>query len=386
MTLPDPITIARDLVARPSVSSPDPAHDQSNLAVIDRLASFCEEVGAHVEIMKTGEGKANVIATLGPRDVPAGLILSGHTDTVPYDEGKWESDPFALTEREGRLYGLGSADMKAFFASALHAASAFDPDRLRAPIVILGTADEESTMDGVRALVAAGRVLGKRAVIGEPTSLVPVRMHKGIMMEKIRIDGRSGHSSDPALGANAIEGMHLVIDAIMKLREELGVRHRDEGFSVPEPTMNLGAISGGDSPNRICAHCELLIDVRMTPSMTPKAVRAALAEALGNALQARPDLTLSFVPMIADVPAFEVAADAAITKSSEQRSGAASRSVLFCTEAPFMMELGIESIVMGPGSIDVAHQPNEFTTRADLGRATEIYRGMIEDFCFEETP
>ena len=188
------------LIGQPSISSPDLRHDQSNLGVIQRLAEWAENLGFRVEIDPVGPGKANLIATLGASrsaDQTGGLVLSGHTDTVPCNPELWSSDPFTATERDDRIYGLGSADMKAFFALILEAAARFDIKDLQRPLVLLGTADEESSISGARQLLAQQRRLGRQAVIGEPTGLKPIRMHKGVMMESITVHGRAGHSSNP---------------------------------------------------------------------------------------------------------------------------------------------------------------------------------------------
>ena len=317
-----------------------------------------------------------------PRDGPGGLVLTGHSDTVPFDAERWATDPLELVEDErGRLFGLGSADMKGFFAAALHAASRFRAGQLKEPLVLLATADEESTMNGARALLEAGRPTATRAVVGEPTSLTPVRMHKGILMQAVRIQGRSGHSSDPANGASALEGMHRVLGELLALRAELQAAHRDEAFRVPIPTLNLGRIEGGDSPNRICGSCHLTFDLRLLPSMDPPAIRAALAERLdqlfeGEALEVA-------LESLTDVPPFETPADAPLVRAAEELSGQPSRAVMFCTESPFFRAMGMETIVLGGGSIDVAHQPNEHTSRGDLERAAELYAQLIQRFCVE---
>ena len=163
---------------------------------------------------------------------PGGLVLAGHTDTVPFDEGRWRSDPLGLSERDQRLYGLGSTDMKGFFPLAIAAAEAFRDTPLQQPLILLATADEESSMNGARALAAAGRPKARAAIIGEPTSLVPVRMHKGIMLEAVRVTGRPGHSSNPELGNSALEAMHAVMGDRSGLGEALvllGDVHRDRG-------------------------------------------------------------------------------------------------------------------------------------------------------------
>jgi acetylornithine deacetylase len=194
------------LIAAPSVSCTQPSLDQSNRQVIDLLATWLSELGFACDIQQVDPGKFNLIATFGSG--PGGLVLAGHSDTVPYDEALWSTDPLKLTEVDGRWVGLGSCDMKGFFALAIEAVRGLIDQPFKQPLIILATCDEESSMSGAKALAAAGRPLGRAAVIGEPTGLRPIRLHKGVMMERIDILGRSGHSSDPSLGHSALEAMH----------------------------------------------------------------------------------------------------------------------------------------------------------------------------------
>ncbi|HDN27868.1 MAG TPA: M20/M25/M40 family metallo-hydrolase, partial [Thioploca sp.] len=223
--IPSLLTMISELIAIPSISCVNRAQDQSNQAVIERLANWCNDLGFNTEIVPIPDhpGKFNLLATLGHGE--GGLVLAGHTDTVPYDVGRWLYDPFRLTEIDNRLYGLGTADMKSFFALVLTAVAHISPfiksELLRQPLIILATADEESTMSGARALAAVGRPKAHYAVIGEPTGLRPVRMHKGSFMEAIHLRGQSGHSSDPALGNSALEGMYQVIGELLKWRKQL---------------------------------------------------------------------------------------------------------------------------------------------------------------------
>lgn len=378
--LPDAVEITRDLVARPSVSSPDPHHDQPNRSVALRIAEFAEAIGFRVELqpLPGDASKANLIATLG--DGPGGLVLSGHSDTVPFDASGWATDPFELVEREGRLHGLGAVDMKGFFGAALHAASRFEAGQLREPLILLATADEESSMDGARALLDAGRPTARRAIIGEPTGLSPVRMHKGILMESLRIEGRSGHSSDPSLGKSAMEAMHRAIACILSLRDELQAEYVDDAFAVPFPTLNLGRIEGGDSPNRICASCALTYDVRPLPGMDLLDIRERVRERVRQEL-GEEGVRLVFDSLVPGVPAFETPADAELVRAAEELTGKPSRAVMFCTEAPFFVEMGMETLVCGAGAIDVAHQPDEYTSAPGIDAATELYASLIHRFC-----
>lgn len=379
---PSLMDMLTDLIAAPSMSSVSAAFDTSNRPVIARLAEWLHDAGFAVEELPLpGQpDKANLIATLGSG--PGGLVLAGHTDTVPYDEGRWRFDPFTLTESDGRLYGLGTCDMKGFFALAIEAARRFDPTDFRQPLIILATADEESSMDGAQALVDLGRPKARYAVIGEPTNLRPVNAHKGIMMEAVELIGRAGHSSDPSLGVNALEGMHKVLGDLLTWRDELQAGHRDPQFTVPVPTLNLGHIHGGDNPNRICGHCEVHFDLRPLPGMELNDLRLALDERLqrllaGSALQwQRRSLFHGTPPMHTDITS-------AVVREAERLTGHAPEAVAFGTEGPYLSELGMETLILGPGDIAQAHQPDEFLALDRLNPTINVLEGLIRRFCCE---
>lgn len=368
------------LIALPSVSSINPEWDQPNLKVVELLAEWLEQLGFDIEISQLDgcPGKANLIATTGRGD--QGLVLSGHTDTVPYDQGRWSHDPFKLTRQDGRLYGLGTSDMKAFFALVIEALHGLNLSTLSQPLTILATADEESSMGGAKALVAENRRLGRHALIGEPTGLKPIRMHKGIAMETIRLLGRSGHSSDPSLGVNALEGMHRVMGEILKWRHELQQQHRNPMFKVAVPTINLGRIRGGDNPNRICAECELQIDLRTLPGMELSELRSDLTQRLRDLLRGS-ELKLEMEASFDGIPAMETAATAPIIQAAEELSGESSISASFGTEGPYLCELGMETVILGPGDIDQAHQPDEYLGMDRIQPMIDILQGMVRRFC-----
>lgn len=370
------------LIATPSMSSVNPDFDTDNRPVIELLAQWLESLDFSVEIMPLPDwpGKANLIASLGSG--PGGLVLAGHTDTVPYDAGRWNHDPFQLTEADGRLYGLGTADMKAFLALAIEAARDLRADQLQAPLIILATADEESSMDGAKELVQQGRPAARFAVVGEPTGMKPVRMHKGILMESIRLIGRSGHSSDPALGVNALEGMHHVMGELLAWRAELQRDHRQPMFSVPVPTLNLGHIHGGDNPNRICAECELHIDLRPLPGMALEELRAQMRARLQPRADER-GLKLEITPLFEGIPAFESPAESPLVKAAERLTGHSAGAVAFGTEAPYFARLGMETIVLGPGDIDQAHQPDEYLALDRIQPTVDLLRKLIDRFCLQ---
>ncbi|MCG8517576.1 MAG: acetylornithine deacetylase [Pseudomonadales bacterium] len=381
-TPPDIQTMLARLIALPSVSSASPDWDQSNAAVINLLEEWLQPLGFRTEVLPVPgrDGKFNLVATLGSG--PGGLVLSGHTDTVPYDPSRWQSDPFTLTERDDRWYGLGTCDMKGFFALAIEAARELAGKKLKQPLILLATADEESSMDGARALAEAGYPKARYAVIGEPTNLRPIRMHKGIMMERLAFEGQSGHSSNPALGRNALEGMHQAMSELLALRADWQARYRNPAFEVAVPTLNLGCIHGGDNPNRICRRCELHFDLRPLPGMAMTELREAILERLQPLAQAR-QLDLTFEPLFDGVPPFETAADAELVKACEALTGHRAEAVAFATEAPWLQKLGMETLVLGPGSIDQAHQPDEFLALSHVAPTVTLLRQLIQRFCLE---
>ena len=378
--LPDKRQILSDLVAAPSVSSTDLRFDQSNADVVHLLAGWAESLGfsVRVEPLKADPGKFNLVAKLGEGE--GGLVLSGHTDTVPYDETRWQTDPFKLSEAGGKLYGLGAADMKAFFASALHAVSTFKETDLREPLFLVATADEESTMAGARALYDDGERLGRVAIIGEPTGLVPVHTHKGVAMQRITIGGQSGHSSDPSLGVNAIEGLQRVVAALEAWRKDLGVRYVDPSFKVQGPTLNFGKVEGGDSPNRICGECTLDVDLRLLPTMDLETIvqemKAIVTDALSDGRWQADVKILS-----EGVEGYGLDLHNPFVQIVQSLSGQVATSALFGTEAPFLTKLGMDTIVIGAGDIDVAHQPNEFVDEAAIERATRLYAKLVHTIC-----
>ncbi len=370
----------RQLIATPSVSSTSAALDMSNEAVIDLLAEWAESAGFSArKLAVPGQpGKFNLVATLGRGS--GGLVLAGHADTVPFDEALWRHDPFRLTEADGRYYGLGTSDMKSFLALALEAARELDPATLKQPLILLATADEETSMSGAKALAAADLGHARYAVIGEPTGLQPIHQHKGMMMEAILYRGRSGHSSDPSLGNNALEGMYQLIGELLKFRSSLQAVHRNEAFAVPLPTLNLGHIHGGDNPNRICGECELQIDLRPLPGMSIDRLRRQLRE-LAHQVASERGLHCECRALFAGIDAMQTQRSAAIVQAAEQLTGHAAGSVAFGTEGPMLNALGIETVILGPGDIAQAHQPDEFLALDRIEPTIDLLRRLIQRFC-----
>lgn len=389
--LPGTVEKFSTLIGHNSISSVLPEYDQSNMAVINSLATWLEDLDFRVQILpvENQPGKANLVATLGEDNGQGGgLVLSGHTDTVPCNPEKWQSDPFTLTERDNRFYGLGTCDMKGFFALVLDAVEQFRDAEFKQPLIVLATADEESSMSGARALaqqnaLKMGKAPGTKkryAVVGEPTSLRPIRMHKGIMMENVRVTGRAGHSSNPALGISAMDAMHSVMGELMTIRKDLAANFQNAHFAVQSPTMNLGCIHGGDNPNRICGNCELAFDLRALPGMSNDDLREEIRTRLAPVAQAH-EVELEVEPLFPGVSPFETAESSAIVQACERLTSAKSEAVAFATEAPFLQELGIETLVLGPGNIDQAHQVDEYLAHDQIEPCVNLIAQLINEFC-----
>ncbi|MDU3067758.1 MAG: acetylornithine deacetylase [Escherichia coli] len=351
--LPPFIEIYRALIATPSISATEEALDQSNADLITLLADWFKDLGFNVEVQPVPgtRNKFNMLASIGQG--AGGLLLAGHTDTVPFDDGRWTRDPFTLTEHDGKLYGLGTADMKGFFAFIL---------------------------DALRDVDVTNALRPDCAIIGEPTSLQPVRAHKGHISNAIRIQGQSGHSSDPARGVNAIELMHDAIGHILQLRDNLKERYHYEAFTVPYPTLNLGHIHGGDASNRICACCELHMDIRPLPGMTLNELNGLLNDALAPVSERWPG-RLTVDELHPPIPGYECPPNHQLVEVVEKLLGAKTEVVNYCTEAPFIQTL-CPTLVLGPGSINQAHQPDEYLETRFIKPTRELITQVIHHFCW----
>ncbi|HCD26689.1 MAG TPA: acetylornithine deacetylase [Gammaproteobacteria bacterium] len=380
--LPNFDAMLSHLVSEPSVSSVSPDIDRSNLRVLEHLANWLDGLGFATELMPLPNrpDKANLMATLGSG--PGGLVLAGHTDTVPCDEALWESDPFAIKETDTRYYGLGSCDMKGFFPVALQAAAAIDAKKLVAPITLIATSDEESSMAGGRYLLEQGRPKADYAIIGEPTGLKPIFAHKGVAMLTISVQGASGHSSDPSLGSNALDAMHAIMQELINLRLRLSQTFNNPHFDVAEPTLNLGCLHAGDNPNRICGHAELQFDLRLLPGMDADIICGDI-EKIVAVVGERHGVVAKFMPIYPPIPAFETPQSSALLQTLSNCSGQTGGTVAFGTEAHFYQSLGMETIVFGPGSIDQAHQPNEYLPKEQVEAAQQALITAIQRFCMQ---
>jgi len=380
--LPNFTNALKELILSPSISSTDEKWDLGNKEIIHLLASWFEVLGFSISIQKVPHtrDKYNLLAKLGSGE--GGLLLAGHSDTVPFDENKWQSDPFKIIEKNDKFFGLGTCDMKGFFAFILQACIDIKPSMLKKPLYILATADEETTMAGARFFAKSQDVKPDVAIIGEPTNLVPIAMHKGHMSHRISVEGQSGHSSKPSLGVNAIEIIYQAIGALLTLKKQLAINYSNKRFDVSSPTLNLGAIKGGDNPNRICGHCDLDIDMRSLPGMTDEELITCLTDTLKPLAEKYPG-RISVKELHPSSPSFEQSQPSDLIDTAEHFSGHKCCAVNYATEAPFIQELGCQTIVMGPGSIDQAHQPNEFLALSEITKTDLLLKQMISKYCLK---
>lgn len=384
MKLPSFIEIYNELITIPTISSvADAKLDYSNKLLVEKLANWLADLGFKIIVtpIPNTRDKYNLLATYSnnTNDTLGGLLLSGHTDTVPFDEGLWTKDPFKVTEFDNKWYGLGTADMKGFFAFILESLRDIDLKSLTKPLHILATADEEITMAGAAYFAQHAKLQPDCTIIGEPTSLIPIRAHKGFVSNVIRITGKSGHSSDPEKGINAIEVMHLVIGKLLELKQKLKNEYHNNSFAVPYPTMNLGIIKGGDAANRICGCCELIMDIRALPEMDIHSLYDLLCQTLQpirNQYPNRIDIAYEVDP----IAGYECQHDNPALQEVEKLVNQSAQTVNYSTEAPFLNQIA-PTIVLGPGSIEQAHQPDEFVDMSYLKPTKATLQKLIQRFC-----
>lgn len=384
MAIPSFLTIYNELISTPTISSvSNEKLDQPNRPVIDKLATWFNDLGftISIEAVPNTRNKFNLLATYSNNDnhSQGGLLLSGHTDTVPFDEGLWHKDPFKLTEEDNKLYGLGSADMKGFFAFILEALRDMDLKKLTKPIYVLATADEETTMAGAAYFAKHTALQPDCTIIGEPTSLIPIRAHKGFISNSIKVVGKSGHSSDPDKGINAIEIMHLVVGQLLKLKQQFKDKYHNDGFTVPYPTLNLGIIHGGDAANRICGCCELVIDIRVLPENDIDTIFNLVCDTLKPVMDQYPN-RISVEHAVIPIPGYECKKDNPQLQNIEKLLCKTAETANYSTEAPFLNKIA-PTIVLGPGSIEQAHQPDEFISMDFLKPGKMTIEQLIKDFC-----
>ncbi|HYO91205.1 MAG TPA: acetylornithine deacetylase, partial [Pyrinomonadaceae bacterium] len=302
----------------------------------------------------------------------------GHTDTVPFDAA-W-TDALKLTEREGRLMGRGACDTKAYVAAALTVAETIKLENLRRPLALIFTADEEVGCLGAKRLEEARSIQARYAIVGEPTSLRPMRAGKGYCLAEVKVSGREGHSAYPATGASAIFRASRLITRLERVAEKLKEDSR-EAFEPPYTTLNVGLIQGGTAKNIIAGQCRFTLEWRPVPGQSAGRVLELLSEAVEEERALDADFACEVTPLRLD-GGMETPADSLLVRFLEETSRSSSGTIAFGTEAPQMIALGAEAVVFGPGDIRVAHRTGEFVPVEELHRCAEILRRAVERFCF----
>jgi acetylornithine deacetylase len=367
-----------ELVRLDSVSS------RSNVEVVSYLAARAESFGLCARMFPyTDEGgvkKFNLVCVPPAVDadrMEVELALVGHTDTVPYDP-EW-ADALALAEREGKLYGRGACDTKGFIAAALTAAGRIDPASLRRPLALVFTADEEVGCLGAKRLADSGALAARYAVVGEPTSLQPMRAGKGYCLAEVRVDGREGHSAYPALGASAIFRAAQLIARIERVAETLRMLPH-AAFDPPYTTLNVGVIRGGTAKNIIAGECRFTLEWRPVPGQAAAHAVELIQSEVESLRAAEPDFECRIEILRLD-EASETAADSPLVREFETLTGKDAGTVAFGTEAPQLTEMGAQAVVFGPGSIRTAHRTGEFVPAEELEACVEILARVIGKFC-----
>jgi acetylornithine deacetylase len=357
----------------------DSSSHLTNAPVITWLARQVESLGFTARRFDytdaAGIPKHNLVAVTEDRSPPA-LALVGHTDTVPFDPA-WQS-ALRLEEREGLLYGRGTADTKGFIACALEAAARIDRSKLRQPLALVFTADEEVGCIGARKLVAARALSPARAIIGEPTGLTPVRAHKGYSLAEVEVIGREGHSAHPHSGASAILRAAELVGRIEDLGRTLEKETAPE-FEPPWTTLNIGRIHGGTAANIIPGRCTFTLEWRSIPGQAPERV-LDVVHAAAQDIAARHGIEVR-IGEVRSEPGVSTPASAPLVRFLEDRTGRPPITVPFATEAPQLAELGAEVVVFGPGDIKVAHRTGEHVPAAELERCAQVLAEAIEHFC-----
>ena len=356
----------------------------SNLALIHFVRDELQKSGVVSRLtFNADKTKANLFATLG-EGKPAGIILSGHTDTVPWDGQDWTLDPLSATVRDGKLFGRGSCDMKGFIGMALAHAGDFLNSAAPFAVHLALSYDEEVGCMGVKELIADMKDAGIRplaCIVGEPTSMVPATAHKGVYRYKCCVRGKEAHSSLTPLSVNAIEMAARVVGKIRDMAEGFETSEpRYEGFDVPFSTASVGQFHGGIADNVVPRDAEFRYEFRNLPTadahLMQKEVLAYAARVQPAMKNIAPEAGFSF-ETICEVPAFLGSASDAVTQLAQRLAGTQRTTlVAFGTEAGLFKSAGIPTVVCGPGSINQAHQPDEFVSLAQLAQCEVFMREM----------
>ena len=379
--MPSSIDYLERLVAFPTVSR------DSNLDLIGYVRAELETLGIASTLVHSEDGrKANLWATIGPEGVP-GVVLSGHTDVVPVEGQAWSCDPFALTRRDGNLYGRGSADMKGFIACALAIAERASKAPLKTPIHFAFSYDEEIGCVGVRRLLDLLKdapVKPRLCIVGEPTMMQAVTAHKGKLGFRVTAHGLEAHSSLAPIGVNAIYMASDLIGAIRAIQKEIadhGVRDGD--YEVAYTTLHVGKIHGGEVMNIVPNHCSFDFEIRYLPEEDEQAIvariKAAAEEIAAGYRSVFAEARFTFMDL-QSYPAMNTPVDSEAVKFVHALTGGNSTGkITFGTEGGlFQKALGTPAVVCGPGNIAVAHKPDEYVSEAQMAQCDRMMERLVE--------
>jgi acetylornithine deacetylase len=365
----------------------DTVSAKSNMALIDWVRDYLARHGVESSVIPNAEGtKANLYATLGPKRA-GGVVLSGHTDVVPVEGQTWSSEPFAMTRRDGRLFGRGTADMKGFIACALAAVPDFLGAKLKTPIHFAFSYDEEVGCIGVPHLLhRLARDLPKpaAAIIGEPTMMRVVTGHKGLTAWRTVFTGVEAHSSRIEEAVSAIFFASRFIEYLQGLAEELRQGAKDPAFEPPFTTINVGRIAGGQALNIVPGQCMVEWEFRPLPSTDYQAlgarIRAHVEGELRAAMKKKHPAANAELVQLAGGPGLMPEPNSIAEALARKLTGAnRSGTVAYGTEAGLFQRTGISAVVCGPGDIEQAHKPDEFVALDQLAQCT-AFLGKLKDW------
>ncbi len=365
----------------------DTTSHKSNLDLIAWVEGELARLGAHTERVPNADGtKTNLIARIGP-DAPGGVALSGHTDVVPVDGQPWTTDPFTLTPKGDRIYGRGTCDMKGFIACALAAAPRFAAADLKRPIVLALSYDEEVGCLGAPTMIERLRVAMpdlRAVIIGEPTDMKVVSAHKGISSFRVRIDGVEAHSSQTKQGASAVMAGARLMGWLMEERDRLkAAAHPASPFDPPQTTLTIGVVHGGTAENILARECVFEWEMRPTPDIDPADVEARFRAAAADVeaeMRAVEDAARVTVERMSNVPPLGPEESGEAETLARRLTGDnATRAVAYAAEGGQFQAGGFSTVVCGPGSIDQAHQPDEFIERAQLALGCQFMERLAQE-------
>ena len=381
----DLLSATRELLDR--LVAFDTTSAKTNIPLISFVGDYLANHGVDYQLVPTADGlKASLFATIGPRDRP-GIGLSGHTDVVPVEDQAWTSDPFKVTEREGKLYGRGTCDMKGFLACVLALVPDFKARTLKTPLHIVFSYDEEVGCTGVRPMIAelgARLVRPRLVIVGEPTNMTIVDSHKGATRFRTTVTGREAHSSMAHMGVNAIHFAGMLISELGRIEDELRSGSQNERFTPSYSTLQIGLIEGGRAQNIVPKLCAFSWEIRALPGVEIGAV----TERFNRYVRERCLPTMQAIGMdtgietaiVNGVPAFQSSANSeAVSLALKLMGQNATHAVSYGTEAGLFQDGGCDSVICGPGDIEQAHRPDEYVKISELDRCLG-FLGKLADW------